>query len=621
MAIIRLKGFIVSMAIVLFLTTLPIAALISITTLVLTGTYLSSFDIFTVFLGLMTLRNTFCYNLNMSMQVVADCKVALDRVQVFLNNDGSKFETVENSNTQSHLSPRQVIIQDNREVQSTGKKKRTAVQLTKYRKRNDPSYAISQTSISSSAPVPRKTPKVFSGTLHELPLEKCPDQEIEELTTGHQLSGSNSKEPHLRICDMSCSWNQDNVTDTLRRITLNASSGDMLVITGAVGSGKSSLLTAIIGELPLHEGAISYQGKVAYVPQIPWVFSGTIRENILFGLPFNKEKFQHVVEVCALTKDLTDFTNGDLTVIGQRGVTLSGGQKVRVGLARAVYSDADIYLLDDPLSAVDTKVGRRLFDSCILDYLSGRIRLLVTHQLQYLKDVDHIVVMEDGSIICQGGYKKLSENGVFPDIDDFSKPGRTRKASLYEFSATETAMKVINRPQSVTSISLPKEQSLELTSQQGSVVIQSMAGPMPPKRLRSVSLYEFNKEITTKAIRKPSFSVVSFVNINGLEGRDNMASVDDFELPREDAYSNSGKVKEDLAVQIGSATAPPNTSVIEDDPRPFDDLKEEDESKQTGKVTWRLYCDYLKEGLSVPLVLFMAIALAAAQGKTYCSRI
>ena len=182
-------------------------------------------------------------------------------------------------------------------------------------------------------------------------------------------------------------------------------------------------------------------------------------------------------------------------------------------------------------------------------------------------------------------------------------------------------MKVINRPRSVTSISLPKEQSLELTSQQGSDVIQSMAGPMPPKRLRSVSLYEFNKEITAKAIRKPSFSVGSFVNINGLEGRDNMAFVDEFELPREDAYSNSGNVKEDLAVQIGSATAPPNRSVIDDDPRPFDDLKEEDESKQTGTATWRLYWDYFREGLPAPLVVFMAIALASAQGKTYSSHI
>ena len=280
MAIIRLKGFIVSMAIVLFFTTLPIAALISISTLALTGTYLSCFEIFTVFLGAMTLRNAFCYNLNMSMQVVADGEVALDRVQVFLNNDGSKFETAENSNTQSHLSPRQVIIQDNREVQSTGKKKHTAVQLTKYRKRNDHSYAISETSTSNSAPVP----------VHELPLEKYPDQETEELTTGHQLCGSNSKEPHLRICDMSCSWNQDKVTDTLSGITLNASSGDMLVITGGVGSGKSSLLTAIIGELPLHEGAISYQGKVAYVPQIPWVFSGTIRGKHFVRLPIQQRE-------------------------------------------------------------------------------------------------------------------------------------------------------------------------------------------------------------------------------------------------------------------------------------------------------------------------------------------
>ena len=120
-----------------------------------------------------------------------------------------------------------------------------------------------------------------------------------------------------------------------------------------------------------------------------------------------------MVHVCGLTKDLREFTNGDLTEIGQRGVTLSGGQKARVGLARAVYSDADIYLLDDPLGAVDTKVGSRLFESCILGKLSGSVRLLATHQLQYLKNVDHIVVMENGSIINQGGYEELKEKEHF----------------------------------------------------------------------------------------------------------------------------------------------------------------------------------------------------------------
>ena len=237
----------------------------------------------------------------------------------------------------------------------------------------------------------------------------------------------------------------------MNNITLNVSNGDILAITGDVGSGKSSLLTAILGELPLCEGAISYHGRVAYVPQIPWVFSGTIRENILFGLPFDDEKFQHVVAICGLTKDLTNFTNGDLTEIGQRGATLSGGQKARVGLARAVYSVADIYLLDDPLSAVDTKVGRIIFENCIVGHLSGRIRLLVTHQLQHLKDLDHIAVMENGSIIHQGGYTELTDQGLFSDILELSQcceddPGRARSTSLYEFDEKGTITKALNRP-------------------------------------------------------------------------------------------------------------------------------------------------------------------------------
>ncbi|KAL9978313.1 hypothetical protein ACROYT_G015813 [Oculina patagonica] len=166
----------------------------------------------------------------------------------------------------------------------------------------------------------------------------------------------------------------------------------------------------------------------------------------------------------------------------------------------------------------------------------------------------------------------------------------------------------MDRPRSLTSISL--------RNQQDDFVVQSVTGNVPPKRLRSVSLCEFNnKNITTKAFRRPSISAISFVNETGLKCKDNMAFVDDLELPaiREDAYSSSDNVKQDLVLQIGSATAAPNTSVNEDNPRPVADLKEEEENKQTGTVTWRLYWDYLKEGLPVPLVMFLAVALILAQ--------
>ncbi|EPY75990.1 multidrug resistance-associated protein 4 isoform 2, partial [Camelus ferus] len=158
---------------------------------------------------------------------------------------------------------------------------------------------------------------------------------------------------------------------------------------------KSSLLSAVLGELPPSQGLVSVHGRIAYVSQQPWVFSGTVRSNILFGKKYEKERYEKVIKACALKKDLQLLEDGDLTVIGDRGTTLSGGQKARVNLARAVYQDADIYLLDDPLSAVDAEVSRHLFELCICQALHGKITILVTHQLQYLKAASQILILKD----------------------------------------------------------------------------------------------------------------------------------------------------------------------------------------------------------------------------------
>lgn len=412
MAIIRLKGLIVSMIMVLFYTTLPIAALVSVTTLALAGINFSSFAIFTLLLVLVTIRFIFCNNLGWSVYIVSDTKVALGRIQAFLKDQVPKFDrTVDHHEKDQLLTEQSGILEDKLAVRYRSTKKRAC-----YRERDDPADVYFGTSI--SRPVVQN---VSATNDPEVPSETFIHQPPAGLRPCDQTSTSVSNEPFLSIVEASCSWNQEYLTDTLCGISLEIRKGDLLAITGAVGSGKSSLLTAVLGELPLRKGAVSFLGKVAYVPQIPWVFSGTVRENILFGLPFNEERFQHVVHVCCLTKDLSDFTSGDLTQIGQRGVTLSGGQKARVGLARAVYSDADIYLLDDPLSAVDTKVGSKLFESCLLGELSGRIRLLATHQLQYLKNVVHIAVMEKGTIIHQGGYEELKEKGAFVGIVELSE--------------------------------------------------------------------------------------------------------------------------------------------------------------------------------------------------------
>ncbi len=543
MSLIRLKGLIFSMLIVLYFTTLPIAALISVTTLVLTGSYLSSFEVFTVLLGIMTLRSTFCYNLSIAVQMVADAKVAVDRMQTFLTKEQSQFEVTGEINLKHQFSKEQFSL-----VKTTNNKNyEKTVQLTSFRKLGEPVDGSLHKLTANSTP--SRTATIFSSIFREVQLKASVDKVPAKLTSEETTSAS-SKTPYLSISDASCSWSQD-LTETLSGITFDVCDGEILAVTGSVGSGKSSLLTTILGELPLCNGVISHRGKVAYVPQIPWVFSGTIRENILFGLPFNQEKLQRVIEVCGLTKDLADFSNGDLTEIGQRGVTLSGGQKARVGLARAVYSDADIYLLDDPLSAVDTKVGRELFHSCILGHLSGRIRLLVTHQLQYLKDVDRIAVMEKGSIIHLGEYTQLKEQGAFAGMLEMSErlkgeePGIAHCTSVDELNSTHNTDVTHGRL-------IPSEQTA---------------------------------------------------------GRDNEAFVGDLELPT--------LAQDDNSVDNAYVAVLPSTYDVPEGDSQVLDLKEEQESKVAGTVTWRLYWDYFKEGLSVPFIILLAIMSTMAQGKNY----
>lgn len=169
-----------------------------------------------------------------------------------------------------------------------------------------------------------------------------------------------------------------------------------MAVIGPVGSGKSSLLHVILQELPLIVGKLKVTGEISYASQEPWLFAGTVRQNILFGLPMDKQRYRTVVKKCALERDFSLLPYGDKTIVGDRGVSLSGGQRARINLARAVYKQADIYLLDDPLSAVDTHVGKQLFRQCITGYLQHKIVILVTHQIQYLQEVNHILYLEDG---------------------------------------------------------------------------------------------------------------------------------------------------------------------------------------------------------------------------------
>ncbi|XP_066205688.1 ATP-binding cassette sub-family C member 11 isoform X2 [Saccopteryx leptura] len=200
---------------------------------------------------------------------------------------------------------------------------------------------------------------------------------------------------------------EDILAPELQKINLIVSQGTLLGVCGNTGSGKSSLLSAILGEMHLQAGSVGLRGSLAYVPQQAWIISGSVRENILMGGPYDEARYLQVLQCCSLNRDLQILPFGDMTEIGERGLNLSGGQKQRISLARAVYFNRDIYLLDDPLSAVDAHVGKHIFEECIRKALRGKTVVLVTHQLQYLEHCDQIVLLENGRICEKGVHREL----------------------------------------------------------------------------------------------------------------------------------------------------------------------------------------------------------------------
>ncbi|XP_045542487.1 ATP-binding cassette subfamily C member 4 isoform X2 [Papilio machaon] len=216
----------------------------------------------------------------------------------------------------------------------------------------------------------------------------------------------------VRLKHATAKWITSHAENTLTDMSLTIKPGKLIAVIGPVGAGKSSLLHVLLRELPLLSGSVHVGGTVSYASQEPWLFAGSVRQNILFGQPMDRPRYNAVVRRCALDRDFTLFPQGDKTVVGERGVSLSGGQRARISLARAVYKRADIYLLDDPLSAVDAHVGRHLFESCVVGYLRNTTRILVTHQLQFLRDVDQIIILKNGSIAAAGDFETLSASGL-----------------------------------------------------------------------------------------------------------------------------------------------------------------------------------------------------------------
>ncbi|KAK2057847.1 hypothetical protein LY76DRAFT_593835 [Colletotrichum caudatum] len=269
------------------------------------------------------------------------------------------------------------------------------------------------------------------------------------------------------IRDGSFSWNRHEDKEALRDIDFTAYKGELSCIVGRVGAGKSSFLQCILGDLWKVKGLVEVHGTTAYVAQGSWILNATVKENIIFGYRYDPDFYEKTVRACALVDDFAQLPDGDETVVGERGISLSGGQKARVALARAVYARADIYLLDDVLSAVDSHVGRHIIENVLgpRGLLSTKTRILATNAIAVLTQASYITMIRNGEIVERGTYKQLvAMKGMVNDLiktaGQESDPSSSASSSGSS-SETSTVIEVEGSSQEKSELEEAQEQLLE----------------------------------------------------------------------------------------------------------------------------------------------------------------
>ncbi|CAO3692121.1 unnamed protein product [Rhizopus stolonifer] len=299
--------------------------------------------------------------------------------------------------------------------------------------------------------------------------------------------------PLLEIKHGEFKWSEQDLRPVLKDIDLTIKKGDLTAVVGKVGSGKSSLISALLGDTVKTHGDVILRGSVAYVPQQPWVMNATLRDNIVFGHRWDPVFYNRVLEACSLKTDIAILSGGDQTEIGERGINLSGGQKARISLARAIYARADIYLLDDPLSAVDAHVGRHIFDHVIgpEGILKNKARLLVTHGIAFLSRTDQVVMLGQGEINLKGSYDDLMEQKteLYALMSDFGKKALSASSSEETLEEQEEIL------DDNASIELPPSEEAALLNRQR---MNSNVSAMSGLTLRRASLASLKKSSLIK---------------------------------------------------------------------------------------------------------------------------
>uniref|UniRef100_A0A1J3FGI2 ABC-type xenobiotic transporter n=1 Tax=Noccaea caerulescens TaxID=107243 RepID=A0A1J3FGI2_NOCCA len=314
----------------------------------------------------------------------------------------------------------------------------------------------------------------------------------------------------VEIKDGSFSWDDEDDEPAIENINFEVKKGELAAIVGTVGSGKSSLLASVLGEMHKLSGTVRVCGSTAYVAQTSWIQNGTVQDNILFGLPMDSSKYNEVLNVCCLDKDLQMMEFGDKTEIGERGINLSGGQKQRIQLARAVYQESDVYLLDDVFSAVDAHTGSDIFKKCVRGALKGKTVLLVTHQVDFLHNVDCILVMRDGMIVQSGKYDELVSSGL-----DFGELVAAHETSMELVEAGSASAAAENVPtQRTISIEPPRHPQRRVSIDSPR---HQPTTPKSPKVSRTTSMESPRMQRTT-SMESPRLSELNDESIKSFLG-------------------------------------------------------------------------------------------------------
>lgn len=377
-----------------------------------------------------------------------------------------------------------------------------------------------------------------------------------------------AKEPALhigddsvKVRDASFTWDRKESKRCLENIDFEARKGELSCIVGRVGSGKSSLLQAMLGDIWKIHGEIVLHGSVAYVAQQPWIMNATIRDNIVFGHRWDPHFYERTINACALVEDFKTLPDGDQTEVGERGISLSGGQKARVALARAVYARADIYLLDDCLSAVDQHVGRHLINKVLgsSGLLAGKTRVLATNSIPILAEADFVTLIRDGKVLEKGTYKQLmAMKGEIASLirtanneeeENFSTTPEGDEGSINTSEAEDSTAVTTDASSEVEGLDEMQEGLSQLTSTPGGAVGD-------------------NYEVTEETLRRAS--TISF-------------------------KGHHGRVKDEEADGAKS--------------------RQNKEFTEQGKVKWNVYGEYAKTSNLVAVCIYLVMLLAAQTGQ------